>query len=142
MLSAFNILEYPSKINKSELIQKVTEKLRNKEHMFEESTKLKISITDNPDDTAILKTTTTEVPTNTETMLDSIFDDEYASTSTDQNYIIDVPDILEMMDTQDPDPMSNTKEEENTDETMLITVPPMDFAHCALEDKPPHHQCT
>ena len=42
-------------------------------------------------------------------MLDSICDDEDASTSTNQNYIIDVPDILEMMDTQDPDPTINTK---------------------------------
>ena len=25
---------------------------------------------------------------------------------------------------------------------MLIPVPPMNFSHCALEDKPPHHQCT
>ena len=31
-------------------------------------------------------------------MLDYIFDDEYSRTSTNQNYMIDVPDILEMMD--------------------------------------------
>ena len=43
-------------------------------------------------------------------MLDSIFDDKDASTSTNQNYMIDVPDILEMMDNQDPDPMHNTEE--------------------------------
>ena len=47
-------------------------------------------------------------PANTEPMIDSIFDDEDASTSTNQNYMIDVPDILEMMDTQDHDPMINT----------------------------------
>ena len=46
------------------------------------------------------------------------------------------------MDTQDPDPVSNTKEEQNTEETMLIPFPPMDFAHCDLEDKSPHHQFT
>ena len=53
--------------------------------------------------------------------------------------MIDVPDIIEMMDTQDPDPMIHTGEEQNTEETMSIPVPPMDFAHCALEDKSPHH---
>ena len=46
------------------------------------------------------------------------------------------------MDTQDPDPMSNTEDEQNTEETIIIPVPPMYFAHCALEDKPPHHQWT
>ena len=46
------------------------------------------------------------------------------------------------MDTQDPDPVSNTKEEQNTEETVLIPFPPMDFAHCDLEDKSPHHQFT
>ena len=65
--------------------------------------------TDNTEDTAILQTTNTEVPANTETMLDYIFDDEYANTYTNQNYMIDVSDILEMMDTQDTDPMSNTE---------------------------------
>ena len=66
--------------------------------------------TANPDDTATLQTTTAEVPTNTKPMLDSICDDEDASTSTNQNYIIDVPDILEMMDTRDPETMRNTEE--------------------------------
>ena len=65
--------------------------------------------TDNTEDTATLQTTNTEVPANTETMLDYIFDDEYANTYTNQNYMIDVSDILEMMDTQDTDPMSNTE---------------------------------
>ena len=65
--------------------------------MFEESTKLKPPITANPDDAATIQTTNTEVPANTKPMLDSICDDEDASTSTNQNYIIDVPDILEMM---------------------------------------------
>ena len=103
---------------------------------------MKLPRTDNPDDKATLQTTTTEIPANTEHTIDSIFDDEYESTSTDQNYIIDVPDILEMMDTQDPYPMSNTEEEQNTEENMLIPVPPMECSYCSLEDKPPHHQCT
>ena len=84
LLSIFKIFEYSSKINKPELIQKVTDKLSNKEHMFEESNKLKLPRTYNPDDTATLQTTTTEFPANTEPMLDSIFDDEDASTSTNQ----------------------------------------------------------
>ena len=62
----------------------MTEKLGNKEHIFEESTELKLPRTANPDDTATLQTTTTEVPANTEPMIDSIFDDEDASTSTNQ----------------------------------------------------------
>ena len=37
-------------------------KLINKEHMFEESTKLKLPRTANPDDTDTLQTTTTELP--------------------------------------------------------------------------------
>ena len=41
-------------------------------------------------------------------MLDYISDDENASTSTNKYYIIDVTDIVEMMDTQDHDPMINT----------------------------------
>ena len=53
--------------------------------MFEESTKLRLPITDNPYDTDTLQTTTTKVPANTEPMLDSIFDDEDASNSTNQN---------------------------------------------------------
>ena len=65
MLSVFKIFEDSSNINKPELIQKVKEKLRNKEHMFEESTKLKLPRTYNPDDTATVQTTTTEVPANT-----------------------------------------------------------------------------
>ena len=71
---------------------------------------MKLTITYNPYDIATIQTTTNEVPANTETMIDSIFYDEDVSTSTNQYYIIDVPDILESMDTQDPDPMSNTKE--------------------------------
>ena len=59
------------------------------------------------DDTSTLQTTTTGAPVDTEPMLDSIFDDEDASTSNNQNYIIDVPDILEIMDTQYHDPMRN-----------------------------------
>ena len=78
--------------------------------MFEESTKLKIPRTDNPDDTATIQNITNEVPANNETMIDSIFYNEDASTYTNQHYIIDVPDILGMMDTQDPDPMSNNEE--------------------------------
>ena len=88
------MFEYPSKNNNPELIQKVTEKLINKEHMFEKSTKLKLPRTDTHDDEATLQTTTTEVPANTEPMLDYIFDDEDASTSTNQNYMINVPGIL------------------------------------------------
>ena len=42
-------------------------------------------------------------------MLDYISDDENASTSTNKYYMIDVPDILEMMDTKYPDPMGNTE---------------------------------
>ena len=75
-------------------------------------------------------------------MLDSICDDEDANNSTSKICMIDVNDILEMMDTQDPDPMSNTEEEKNTEENMQILVPSMEFAHCALEDESPHHQCT
>ena len=78
--------------------------------MFKQSTKLKLIRTANPDDIGTLKNNTAEVPANTKTMLDFICDDEDASTSTNQNYIIDVPDILEMMDTQGPEPMSNTEE--------------------------------
>ena len=110
LFSVFKLFEDPSNINNPELIQKVTDKLRNKEHVFEQSTKLKLTITYNPYDIATIQTTTNEVPANTETMIDSIFYDEDVSTSTNQYYIIDVPDILESMDTQDPDPMSNTKE--------------------------------
>ena len=84
------------------------------------------------DDTSTLQTTTTGAPVDTEPMLDSIFDDEDASTSTNQNYMIDVPDILEMMDTQYTEPVRNNKEEQNTEETMLIPVPPMDFDNCDL----------
>ena len=142
MLSVFKISEDPSNINKPELIHKVKYELRNKEHMFEELTKLKLPRTANPDDTATLQTTNNEVLANTEPMLDYIFDDEDASTSINQNYIIDVPYVLEMMDTQDPDPMINTEKEQKIEETMLIPVPHMDFAHCALKDKSPHHQCT
>ena len=47
--------------------------------------------------------------TDTKTMLGSICDDEYASTSTNKIYIIDVPDKLEMIDTQDPDLIRNTE---------------------------------
>ena len=86
----------------------MTETLRNKKHILEESNKLKLTRTSNPDDTATLQNTTNEVPANTKHMLDSICDNEDTSTSTNQNYIIDVPDIIEMMDTQYPDPMSNT----------------------------------
>ena len=43
--------------------------------MFEESTKLKLTITSNPDDTDTIQNTTTEVPPNTEPMLDYIFDE-------------------------------------------------------------------
>ena len=46
-----------------------------------------------------------------------------------------------MVETRDPYPMSNTEEEQITEETMLIPVPPMYFDHCALEDKSSHHQC-
>ena len=108
LLSVVKIIKDPSKINKPELIHKVTETLRNKKHILEESNKLKLTRTSNPDDTATLKNTTNEVPANTKHMLDSICDNEDTSTSTNQNYIIDVPDIIEMMDTQYPDPMSNT----------------------------------
>ena len=62
--------------------------------MFEESTKLKLPRTANPDDTTTIQTTTTEVPTNTEPIIDYIFDDEDANTSTNQNYMIDVSDTL------------------------------------------------
>ena len=103
---------------------------------------MKLPITANPNDTAKIQTTTNEAPDNTESMLYSIFYDEDASNSTNKNYMIDVPDILEMMDTQDPDPTSNTEEEQNTEDTMLITVPHMEFSHCSLENKSPHHQCT
>ena len=102
--------------------------------MFEESTKLKLPRTANPDDTATLQTTNTEVPANTKPMLDTICDDEDASTSTNQNYMIYVPDILEILDTQDPEPMRNNEEEQNTKETMLITVPPMDFSHDVISE--------
>ena len=71
---------------------------------------MKLPRTANPGDTATLQTTTTEVPANTEHILDSIFYDEDVSTSTNQNCLIGVPDILEMMDTQDPYPMRNTEE--------------------------------
>ena len=98
--------------------------------------------TANPDDTATIQTSTIYVPANTESMLDSIFYDEDARTSTNKNYMIDVPDILQMMDTQDTDPMSNTEEEQTTEETMRIPVLPMDFAQFTLEDKSSHHQCT
>ena len=77
--------------------------------MFEQSTKLKLPRTSNPDDTATLQNTITEVPANTEPILDYIFDDEDSRTSTNQSYIIDVPDKLEMIDTQYPDAMSNTE---------------------------------
>ena len=103
---------------------------------------MKLPRTANPDDVDTLQTTTTDVPDNTEPMLDYIFDDEYASTYTTQNYMIGVPDILEMMDTQYPDLMINIEEENNTEETMLIPVPPMNFSRCALEDKLPHNQYT
>ena len=79
--------------------------------MFEDSTKLKLPRTANSDDTYTLQTTTTEVSDNTEPRLDSIFDDENASTSTNQNYMIDVPDILEIMETQYPDPTINNEDE-------------------------------
>ena len=72
----------------------MTEKLRNREHIFEESNKLKLPRTSNLDDIATLQTTTTAFPTNTKPMIDSIFDGEHSSTYTNQNYIIDVPDIL------------------------------------------------
>ena len=75
LLSVFNIFVYTSKINNPELIQKVTEKLRNREHIFEESNKLKLPRTSNLDDIATLQTTTTEFPTNTNPMIDSICDD-------------------------------------------------------------------
>ena len=102
---------------------------------------MKLPRTANPGDIATLQNNTTEFPANIEPMLDSIFDDEDASTYTDKNYMIDVPDILEMIDTRYPYPMSNTEEEQNTEETTLILFPPMDFSHCDLEDKLPHHQC-
>ena len=110
--------------------------------MFEDSTKFKLPRTDNLDDTAKLQTNITEVSDNTKPMLDSICDDEDANNSTSKICMIDVNDILEMMDTQDPDPMSNTEEEKNTEENMQILVPSMEFYHCALEDKSPHHQCS
>ena len=53
--------------------------------MFEDSTKFKLPRTDNPDDTVTLQNTTTEVPDNTEPILESIFDYEDTSTSTNQN---------------------------------------------------------
>ena len=90
--------------------------------MFEKSTKFKLSIVANTYDIATLQTTTNEVRANTETMIDSIFDDKYASTSTNQNYMIDDPEILEMVDTKNTDPMSDIKEEQNTEETMLVQV--------------------
>ena len=77
---------------------------------------MKLPITANPDDTATIQTTNTEVPTITEPMLDYIVDDDDASNS--------------------------TKEEQNTEETVLIPVPRMDFSRCAVEDKSLHHQCT
>ena len=42
-------------------------------------------------------------------MFDFIFVDEGASTSTNQNYRIDIPDIFEMVYTQNPEPMRNTE---------------------------------
>ena len=93
---------------------------------------MKLTITANYDDTATLQNNNTEVLDNTKHILDSICYDEYASTSTNKNYMIDVPDILEMIDTHNPDPKSKTEEEQNTEETMLIPVPPMDFAHFVL----------
>ena len=83
--------------------------------MFEESTKLKLPITANPENTATIRTTTTEIIANNEPIIDSIFDDEDASNSTDKNYMIDVPDIIEMTETKDPDPMINTEEEKKTE---------------------------
>ena len=62
--------------------------------MLEESTKLKPPRKPNPDDTATLQTTTTKVPSNTKPMLDYICDDEDTITYTNQNYIIDVPDVI------------------------------------------------
>ena len=62
--------------------------------MFEESAKFTLPITDHPDNTATLQTTNIEVPANTKPMLHYICDDEDASTSTDKNFMIDVPDIL------------------------------------------------
>ena len=53
--------------------------------MFEESTKLKLPIKANPDDTDTLQTTTTEVPANTKPILDYICDYEDASIYTNQN---------------------------------------------------------
>ena len=103
---------------------------------------MKVPGTSNPDDTATVQTHTTEVPASTEPVLDSIFDDEDAITYTNQDYMIDVTDVLEIMETQYPYPMSNTEDEKNTEETALITVLPMEFSHCALEDEAPHHQCT
>ena len=79
--------------------------------MFGQSIKLKPPRADNTNYKGTLKNNTTEFPANTEPMLDYIFDDEYASTSTNQNYIIDVTDVLEMMDTKNTNPMRNTKEE-------------------------------
>ena len=38
--------------------------------------------------------------------------------------------------------MSNTEEEQNTEEAMLIPFPPMGFTHCVLKDKSTDHQCT
>ena len=46
------------------------------------------------------------------------------------------------MDTQDPEPMRKTEEEQKKKENILKPVPPMDFSNCALEDKSLHHQCT
>ena len=62
MLSVFKIFEDTYKINKPELIQKATDELRNKEHMFKESTKPKLPRTANTNDIATLQTDTTEVP--------------------------------------------------------------------------------
>ena len=42
-------------------------------------------------------------------MLDYIYDDEDASTYANKNDIIDVPDKIEIMDTQDTDPTRNTE---------------------------------
>ena len=42
-------------------------------------------------------------------MLDSIYDDEDASTYANKNDMIGVPNILEMLDTQYTDPMRNTE---------------------------------
>ena len=76
---------------------------------------MKLLRTANTDDTATLQTTTTEVPAKNEPMLDYFLDDEYASTSTNKDYMINVHDILEMMETKGTDPMRNTEESQNTE---------------------------